>query len=76
MVSPHPRILIDPTVCHGKPVVAGTRVLVAAVVGAVASGDAPEAVASAFGISVEDVRACLAYASELVSRERHFPLAS
>lgn len=32
------RILIDLTVCHGKPVIRGTRVLVANILGALASG--------------------------------------
>jgi uncharacterized protein (DUF433 family) len=32
------RISMDPAVCHGKPVVRGTRVLVANVVGAIAAG--------------------------------------
>ena len=32
------QIALDPAVCHGKPVVRGTRVLVANVVGAIAAG--------------------------------------
>jgi len=32
------RIQLDPAVCHGKPVVRGTRVMVANVVGAIAAG--------------------------------------
>jgi uncharacterized protein (DUF433 family) len=38
------RIVFDPAVCHGKPVVRGTRVLLANVVGAVAAGEAIEEV--------------------------------
>ena len=33
------QISFDPAICHGKPVVRGTRVLVANVVGAVAAGE-------------------------------------
>jgi uncharacterized protein (DUF433 family) len=32
------RISFDPAICHGKPVVRGTRVLVANIIGAVAGG--------------------------------------
>jgi uncharacterized protein (DUF433 family) len=38
------RIVFDAAVCHGKPVVRGTRVLLANVVGAVAAGEAIEEV--------------------------------
>lgn len=34
----HPRISIDSKVCHGKPVVAGTRILVSQLLAALASG--------------------------------------
>ena len=33
------RITLDPEICHGKPVVKGTRVLVSSILGAMASGD-------------------------------------
>ncbi|MGV3533683.1 MAG: DUF433 domain-containing protein [Chthoniobacteraceae bacterium] len=36
------RISIDPAVCHGKPVIRGTRVLVSTLLGALAGGDSFE----------------------------------
>ena len=36
---------MDATVCHGKPVIAGTRVLVATILGALAGGDSVAEVA-------------------------------
>ena len=38
------RISIDPPVCHGKPVIRGTRVLVSTLLGALAGGDSFEMV--------------------------------
>ncbi len=43
-MSTHPRISIDPAVCHGRPVVAGTRVLVAVITGGLAGGMRREAI--------------------------------
>ena len=36
------RIEINPAVCHGKPVVRGTRVLVSQILGALSGGDSIE----------------------------------
>jgi uncharacterized protein (DUF433 family) len=70
----NPRVSIDPSVCHGKPVIAGTRVMVATVLGCLAGGDSVAEIVDQFGITREDVLAAVAYAGELVSSERHFPL--
>ena len=42
MYSLNERIEVNPAVCHGKPVVRGTRVLVAQLLGALAGGDSIE----------------------------------
>lgn len=68
------RITIDPAVCHGKPVIRGTRVLVQVILGCLAGGDSVEEIASEFQITPEDVRAAVAYAESLIAREQHFPL--
>ena len=60
------RIEVDPNRCHGKPVISGTRVMVRTVLGALASGDSPERIAESYRVSVEDVRAAVAFANELV----------
>ena len=46
-----PRINVDSEVHFGKPVIEGTRVPVAVVVGAIAAGDSPEEVAREYGIT-------------------------
>jgi uncharacterized protein (DUF433 family) len=38
----HQRIIIDPTICNGKPVIRGTRMPVAAIVGSLAGRLKPE----------------------------------
>jgi uncharacterized protein (DUF433 family) len=60
------RIVIDPKVLVGKPVIRGTRLSVEFVVGLLAQGWSIEQVIDNYpGITPEDVRACLEYASEL-----------
>jgi uncharacterized protein (DUF433 family) len=61
------RIIIDPKIQHGKPVVRGTRVPVARIVGGLAGGMSFEEVAAEYGVSRQDIRAALKFASELTS---------
>ena len=68
------RIKVDPNRCHGKPVIAGTRVMVRTVLGALAAGDSPERVAQAYGITEQDVRATIAFANQLVGDWDHVPV--
>jgi uncharacterized protein (DUF433 family) len=64
------RISFDPKVCHGKPVVRGTRVLVANVVGAVAAGQPHAEILQDYpSLKEPDIRACLEFAGELVAME-------
>lgn len=60
-------IEVDPSRCHGSPVIAGTWVMVRTVLGALAAGDDIQRVADAFGITERDVRRAIAFASDLVS---------
>jgi uncharacterized protein (DUF433 family) len=68
------RIVIDPNVCHGKPVIRGTRTPVAIVVGSLAGGMSFEEVQREYDLTIEDIRAVLKFASELVNQEQHHPL--
>ena len=67
------KIEVDPKRCHGKPVIAGTRVLVRTVLGSLAAGDTPQRVAEAYGISEQDVLAAIAFANQLVGDWDHVP---
>lgn len=60
-----PGISMNPDVRFGKPCVAGTRIDVATVVGLMAAGETVETVASEYQLSIEQVRAALAYAAHL-----------
>lgn len=63
------RIVIDPTIAHGRPVVAGTRVPVAVVVGSLAGGMSFEDVQREYDLSIEDIRAALAFAGAQLDEE-------
>lgn len=68
------RISIDPNVCHGKPCIKGTRIMVWIIVDCLASGDSVEEVLAAYpSLTREDVQAALAYAAEM-TRERVIPV--
>ena len=69
------RITLDPKVLVGKPVLRGTRLAVGFVLELKANGWSDEQVIANYpGVTMEDIRACLAYAKELLDQERVFPL--
>ena len=68
------RIVVDPQVCFGKPVIRGTRIWVALIVENLAEGvTEAELLESYPHLQPDDIRAALAYAAEL-TRERVIPL--
>jgi uncharacterized protein (DUF433 family) len=62
------RIVIDPNVCHGKPVIRGTRTPVTVILNALAGGDSYETLQREYSITADDIRACIAFASEEVGQ--------
>lgn len=68
------RIVMDPSICHGKPVISGTRTPVAIVVGSLAGGMSFEEVQKEYDLTDQDIRAALKFASELLEQEQHHPL--
>lgn len=68
------RISIDPNVCFGKPCVRGTRIWVSLIVENLAEGVSESELLLAYPqLTLEDIRAALAYAAEM-TRERVIPL--
>jgi uncharacterized protein (DUF433 family) len=60
------RIQIDPRICHGKPVIRGTRVLVSTLLGALSGGDSQELVLEDYpSITAGDLAAALEFAGRL-----------
>ena len=76
MTTTHDRIVLDPAVLAGKPVVRGTRLSVEFVIGLMADGwNEADILANYPGLSHEDIAACLSYARDLLHSERVFPAA-
>jgi uncharacterized protein (DUF433 family) len=59
-----PGIVADPTIHHGSPVIRGTRIPAALILGQLASGMSADEVADEYGVTHGDIRAALGYASE------------
>ena len=67
----HPRIAIDPEICGGRPTIAGTRMRVEDVLGALAEGVTEAELLADFPyITAADIRACLAFAATLAKAAR------
>lgn len=70
------RISIDPRVCFGKPCIRGTRIWVALIIENLADGVSEAEILEAYPtLTVDDIKAALAYAAE-VTRERVIPAAA
>ena len=68
------QIVIDPKICHGKPVIRGTRMPVSLIVGSLAGGMGFEDVEREYTLTRAQIRAALKFAGELVDQEEHHPL--
>ena len=70
------RIVIDPQIQHGKPIIKGTRVPVVRILGGLAGGMGTDEICREYGVTVDDVRAALEYAAELIDLEEVYPMSS
>jgi len=69
------RIVVDPKILVGKPVIKGTRIAVEFVLDLLAQGWTEKAVIENYpGLAHEDVLACLQYAAEVLKSERIYPI--
>ncbi len=68
---PTERISIDPAICHGKPVISGTRVPVFVLLSAIAGGDPLQQVADDYDLTLEDVRAAIAFAAREIAEQSY-----
>jgi uncharacterized protein (DUF433 family) len=66
----HDRIKLDPAILVGKPCIKGTRMSVEIILEALAGGWSMEEILEQWDhISADDIRACIAYAGDVVRRE-------
>lgn len=71
------RIVIDPAILVGKPVIKGTRLSVEFIVDLLAQGwTHAEILRNYPGLTHEDIQACLRYASARLKDEKVYPLPS
>ena len=69
------RILVNPEIFGGKPIIRGRRLAVEHVLGMLAAGDDMDTLLEGYPwMEREDLLACLAYAHRLVTHERVEPL--
>ena len=69
------RISIDLDVCHGKPCIRGTRVMVSIILDYLKAGETIETIQRQYPTLVaDDVRAALSYAAWLAHEEEEQPL--
>ena len=70
------RIAVDLHVCHGRPCIRGTRIMVSVVLDNLAAGVPSEEILESYpALQQADIQAALEYAAEL-ARGRIVPLAS
>jgi uncharacterized protein (DUF433 family) len=71
------RIVLDPAVLSGKPIIRGTRLSVDFVLGLMAEGWTESDIFRNYpGVSHEDLAACLAYARDVLQSEKVYPSAA
>ncbi len=68
------RIVMDPKICHGKPIIGGTRTPVTVILNALAGGDSFETLQKEYDITAEDIRACIAFAADEIGQIAYRPL--
>lgn len=75
MVDWTERITANPGICHGKPCIKGTRIMVAVILDNLAEGMAPDEIVAQYPpLTPDDVRAAISYAAALAREEELVPL--
>jgi uncharacterized protein (DUF433 family) len=64
------RIVIDPTICGGKPAIGGTRIMIRNILGMIAGGYTVDGILASYpDVTREDVAAALEYAAQVVDED-------
>lgn len=68
------RIEVNPSICSGKPVIRGTRILVRNILGMVAGGYTVDRVLESYpDLTRDDIAAALEYAARVIDEEQVIP---
>jgi uncharacterized protein (DUF433 family) len=68
-------IRADPTILVGKPIIKGTRLSVELILGLLAQGWSEADLLKSYPpLTIDDIRACLQYAAEIIGSEKVYPL--
>jgi uncharacterized protein (DUF433 family) len=69
------RIIVDPNILVGKPIIKGTRLSVELILEQLAAGWTVEDIIASYPtLTGDDIRACLHFAAEILRNERSYPL--
>ena len=69
------RIVVDPGILAGKPVIRGTRLAIEFILELLAAGQSESDILANYpGLTREDILACLSYASYLAHEYKAFPI--
>ena len=69
------RIVLDPDTMVGKPVIRGTRLTVEYILGLIAHGATEKEILEEYqGLTTEDIKACLLFATQALSQSSFMPL--
>jgi len=66
------RIVVSRNICHGKPRITGTRIMVYLILDLLGAGKTPEEITSEDyypDLTVDDVYACITYASRVIQND-------
>lgn len=68
------RIVRDPQICGGEPVIKGTRVMLRTLLASLADGDSVEEILGDFpSVTADDVKAVIAFAADAVREDLPAP---
>jgi uncharacterized protein (DUF433 family) len=69
------RVSVDPKVCHGKPCIKGTRIMVSIILDYLRAGESREEILGQYPtLKSDDIAAALGYAAWLAHEEEAHPL--
>jgi uncharacterized protein (DUF433 family) len=71
------RIVINPKIMVGKPVIKGTRLTVDYILGLLAQGETPEDIIREYNdVQQEDIQACLLFAAKTLKNTEFIPVST